>query len=165
MLHNPVLATNEARLHLGPLDISKFLPIYNEAGVHLIAAEYSERQLTASFRRWQPDLYNAPLKHLSRVQIVHFVGQAAYVLVGCLSSEGLLPIEESQYIEAIKSERATFNKLQLRFRNFLPNSDGTIVRISASRIRFMKDTVVLLLDFDLNNNSCVGTAHGVIFGI
>ena len=75
----------------------------------------------------------------------------------------IIPKTETQreYIEAIKSERATFRRLQLNLRTYLPNENGTVVDITCSRIKLINHIVFILLNFNFNN-ACTGVAHGLI---
>src|SRR5262249_54655535 len=101
----------ERRL-LNEHEIRGFLPIYREDRIHIDRAFCAGDALKVTLRPYIPDLYVRPPKHVTRVQIIHYVGQAAYVLAGCFAERGqLAPIDRAGYIERVLDERATFRSL------------------------------------------------------
>lgn len=155
-----------------PVAVGEFVPdefleqclaLYKPESIHIREARYENRTLSATFKLYSLDFHRKPLDHLSRVQIVHYVGQAAFVLGGCMAREGsLTPVTEREYLRLVEGGACTFNNLHLRFRRYLPNTDGTTIRISYERVRRVGATLLLELEFELNDGACYGNAHAVV---
>jgi hypothetical protein len=149
-----------------PIDdelVHRCLSLYKPDHVFIQDAHYSNLSLTASFRLYPLEFHRKPLHHLSRVQIVHYIGQAAYVLGGCLVRENLLtPLCLDDYVHQVETEACTFRQLRLQFRRYLPNADGTTIRLRCSEIRRAVRSWLLSLEFELNDGACFGGAHAVV---
>jgi hypothetical protein len=143
--------------------LEQCLALYKPESIHVREAWYENRALSATFKLYSLDFHRRPLDHLSRVQIVHYVGQAAFVLGGCMAKEGsLAPVTEREYLRLIESGACTFNNLHLRFRRYLPNTDGTTIRISYERVRRLRNVLLSEFEFELNDGACYGNAHAII---
>src|SRR5215207_8569771 len=93
------------------------LALYKPDFIHIQRARYANRSLSATFKLYPLDFHRKPLDHLSRVQIVHYIGQSAFVLGGCMAREGsLAPVTEREYLRLVEEEVCTFNHLKLQFR-------------------------------------------------
>jgi hypothetical protein len=144
-------------------EISKYLPIYRPEGIHVLEANYWDGSLEASFRPYIPDIYVRPPRHVTRIQIVHYVGQAAYILAGCFARAGkLAPLDEAGYIESVLEERATFRSLKLAFRRFIWNTESIVLKISFGNLHASQGFMTVKTRFDLNDVACVGEATAII---
>jgi hypothetical protein len=143
--------------------VRQCLSLYKPDHICLHNANYAEGTLSAEFRQFHLDFHRRPLQHLSRVQIVHYIGQAGFVLAGCLAAEHRLsPLTQKDYFQEVESEGCTFRRLHLEFRRYLPNSDGTTIVISCDRIRRGARAILLDMRYQLNDNACFGQALGMI---
>jgi hypothetical protein len=144
-------------------DIEQFLCLYRPEFMHIAEAEYDRYTLWVTCRHYPLEFHVSPLSHLSRVQIVHYLGQAAYVLGGCLAQRGLLgSIDQDEYLRLLRNERCTFRKLKLSFRRFLPNTPGTAIMLQCTGTRQVGRNLIFPLTFELNQGDCFGEAHAVL---
>lgn len=143
--------------------IQRCMTLYRPEYVHIRDARYGEGVLTATFEHYPLDIHRKPLDHLSRVQIVHYIGQAAFVIGVCLAGDGTLaPLTEGEYLRLVEAGSCTFHKLELNLRRFLPNTGGTTIRMSCDRVHRANLAALVSLSFTLNDGACYGVARGVV---
>ncbi len=160
---NTITVKRTANRQLAEKEIEQYLPLYKPDHITIDQASYDKACLSARFRHYALDYHKEPLSHLSRVQIVHYIGQAAYVLGACLAGDDRFnPLTLDDYLERVQDERATFYQLKLNFRNYLPNEAGTTIRIWLDSKRRSHGNFHVVLKFELNDGSCYGDAHAII---
>lgn len=144
-------------------EIERYLVPYRPEHMHILRAAYRDGTLWATFRPYCPEIYRRPPRHLTRVVITHFVGQAAHVLLGCLARAGQLgPIGEGEFLACVNEERATFRRLVLEFRRFVPSTEPIELVMWCVAIRQLKGYTHLKLHFELGERNCVGEADAIL---
>lgn len=158
------LAPGVNAVDLSADQIRRYLAVYRPESIHITRAIYAESgELRVLVRPYCPEIYLRCPKHLTRVQIVHHLGQAAYVLLGCLACEGRLgSMTENGYLTCINNEGATFRKLSLKFRRFVPSADNISLTVWCQRVQELKGYLQLDLRFEFGNRDCVGHAEAVL---
>ena len=153
------------------IDPSEVLEIvYKPDFIYLTDAHYADGALATQARWFVPECYSQVPTHLTRLQIVTYVGQAAYLLGAHLAGEGLLrPLTLAGYIDGMRRDRGTFRSLRLDFRRFIGKQDLVDVRIRVGRrsngnlqIHVMNGMVVFPLFFEICNAACSGQSEGVM---
>lgn len=144
--------------------------VYNRNAIYLQTATYREGSLNCRFSWFCPDCYLKSPSHLTRVQIVTYLGQAAYVLAGFLARDSELPLTFDGYLERLRQDRATFRRLSLSFRHFIGPSEHVDLAIRSARrqdgrlcVRSARGVIVSPLLFELAGGACQGEAEAVIF--
>jgi hypothetical protein len=156
-------ATSADAAELSSEQIRRYLTIYRTEAVHITRALYNDGNLRVLLSPYCPEIYSRPLNHMTRVQIVHHLGQTSYVLLGCLARENRLGwMSEDQYLACIASEGATFRRLRLQFRRFLPNEDGVSLRVWCEGVREIKSYLQLDVRFEFGGGACFGEAEAVL---
>lgn len=143
--------------------------VYNEPEIYLIEAECSDAQIAGTFRWFTPTCYRNKPSHLTRIQIVSYVGQLSYLFGALMARNGILPLSEQEYLERIEADKATFMELSLRFRQFIRPTQEVGVKISCRRgiggepvVKRLKNLVVAPLLIEVANGACVGESQAVI---
>lgn len=148
---------------LAPEEFAPWLAGYRPEAVHVRSARFAATAVETRNDIFDPGLHRAPTAHATRVQLVHHVGQTAFVLVGLLARQGrLAPLSEQRFLAAVADERCTFQRLALRFRHFIPNTNGLGVRLDCQKIRCTAKAVHLFLQGAINGDACEVDAVGVV---
>ena len=143
--------------------------IYNESEIHLLTADYADGQIVSTSRWFTPTCYRREPTHLTRIQIVTYVGQLSYLFGALLGRHGLLPISEDDYLRRIESDKATFMELKLRFRQFIKPNPKVDIRIACRRgatgepvVKHLNKLLVAPFLFEIGNGACTGESEAVL---
>jgi hypothetical protein len=162
---SPILRT------LADTDISRILEsVYKPDHIYITHAQYGDGHLTAEVRWFTPECYRTNPTHLTRIQIVSYFGQAAYLLGALLARDGQLgTISEEQYTECIRDDKATFRRLHLEFCRFIrPQNTLSLSLQSARRIsgepavRQIRGITVLPMLLEIEKGSCKGQSEALL---
>jgi len=143
--------------------------VYVEREIYLLRANYADAQISGDFRWFTPTCYKKEPSHLTRIQIVSYVGQLSYLFGALLARAGLCPFSEAEFLEKIESDRATFMNLQLRFREFIKPSTEVEIKIACKLsvageplIKRVRKLVVAPFLIDIANGACTGESEAVV---
>jgi hypothetical protein len=144
--------------------------VYNPEHIYLSQIAYSDGSLAAKATWFTPECYRNEPEHLTRIQIVSYLGQAAYALGGFLAENSLLPgLDSEEYLRLIAHDRATFRRLSLEFRRFISRKDSIALSVRCARradgspqIRRLRNLIFIPLLFDLEHGDCSGESEAIL---
>lgn len=145
--------------------------IYYPSAIYLTSASFQNETLTANCRWFTPECYKISPSHLTRIQIVTYIGQASYLFGYYASHRGLLAgLNRHSYIHKMKNDLGTFKHLQLDFKKFISPKDEFEIKVSPQRnsqgkiaSRSLRGMSITRLNFSLDNESCLGSGDAIIF--
>ncbi|HXI84710.1 MAG TPA: hypothetical protein VNL17_11550 [Verrucomicrobiae bacterium] len=143
--------------------------VYKESEIHLLRAAYDDAQVRGWFRWFTPSCYRKEPTHLTRIQIVTYIGELSYLFGVLLARDGLLPISEQEYLERIEADKASFMELRLRFRQFIRPTPEVEVRLACHRgthgepvVKRVRNLVVSPFLIEIAGGACTGESEAVI---
>jgi hypothetical protein len=168
--HMSTTSTSQNECQTLPADQMEILGrVYKNSEIYLLRADYHDAQITGKFRWFTPTCYKNEPTHLTRIQIVSYVGQLSYLFGVLMARNGLLPISEQDYVKLIEADKATFMELNLRFRQFIRPTSEVEIKIACRRnangepiVKQVRNLVVAPLLIDVANGACTGESEAVV---
>ena len=153
--------TGMSSVYLTKAEIRRFLLPFREDWIFAEEVMFRGGKLTVRFRTFNSPFVQPP-QHLTRNHIIMFTTQASYLLGGCLAKyDHNWPLDENEYYDLIASEQATFTKIQLRFKQFIPNKDGVCLSMWSAGHRLYKGKLFVDIRFEFDS-ACYGRFKAIL---